>query len=281
MLRPIDKRGKFSSKLRKRQGSNSIQTPKYVLLLVSILVVTLVFSGCKAQSTLTIDLRAKSSGVVEFELELDETAASAIRSDSYNSAKLIKVFEIEELEKAGFKTSVKDNINGDPSLIELNASFENEDELETILSYLVSDSVIKIDLESSETFLKQTSEMTFNVELSNLRKMYLENDEIKKAIAQAGIEFEEYRALVESAMKSTKVEIILEAGDETSTANFTGVDEQVEEISVKDEVFKSRFVFSIIGAVFFLIAGLVVLNSIRRRPKLLSKESKFSKEQAQ
>lgn len=107
--RPIDSHAQFSSVSPRKDGCKGSSVRKISKVLSLVVGASLLLGGCKAQSDLTITLQDKSSGTVNFSLELDEPAASAVRSDSFNSRNLVQAFDTKELEDAGFKVKVSDN----------------------------------------------------------------------------------------------------------------------------------------------------------------------------
>jgi len=235
---------------------------------------SLLLGGCKAQSDLTITLQDKSSGTVNFSLELDEPAASAVRSDSFNSRNLVQAFDTKELEDAGFKVKVSDNKNGDPSIVELKAEFENENQLKNILAYLAPREVLDVKMISNSSLMRDAQELTVEIDVSKLRKSYLENDDVKKAIEESGIEFSEFEDLINEAMSSTTLNVKLISGSEMKSGQVKGDQTTKESLSVENNSLRTRYLLSMGFAILAIALGIALFWRVRRTPRLLSTNRK-------
>ncbi len=235
---------------------------------------SLILGGCKAQSNLTITLLDQASGTVDFSIELDEPAASVLRSDSFNSSTLSQIFQTKELEDAGFNVDVLDNKNGDPSNIEMKAKFENKKQLSNILSYFAPKEVLNADMISKRTFFREDTTLSVQMDISKLRKHYLESEGVKKAILDSGIEFSEFEELINEAMSSTKLTLKLVSDSKVEKVEISGSKTSKESLRLSSSPIRTRFLLNMGFAVLFAVAGIVILWRIRRTPKLLSSKTK-------
>jgi len=241
------------------------------------MVVCLILSGCKAQSELTITLENKTSGTVNFLLELDEPAASAIRSDSFDSKTLSQVFNTKKLQEAGFSVEITDNSNGDPSKIELKAKFENEKQLKNILEFFAPSDVLDIELDSTGSLFRERQTLEVRLDISRLRESYLEDEDVKNAIEESGIEFTEFESLINEAMSSTTLNLKLNTNSESKSAFISGDETSKEFLKVESDSIRTRYLLNIGFAILFGIAGISLFWRNRRTPKLLSSKEKETK----
>ena len=231
--------------------------------------VCLLAVGCKASSNLNVAVQENGSGTVKFALELDEEAASVIRSDSYKATSLLKIFDTKKLHEVGFEVEVKENTNGDPSKIEMSAPFSNEKELNDILSVLAPPKVLNSTFVKHSSITKEKLDTTMTVDVSRLRELYLEDEEVKMSVEEAGIEFSEFKDLVDSAFKSTTLEVNLQGNVE----KFSGEKPRAATLGASQSVLRTRFLLNISAAIVCGIIGVAMIWRLCRRPRLLSKRS--------
>lgn len=231
--------------------------------------VSLLAVGCKATSTLNVAVQENGSGTVKFALELDEEAASVVRSDSYKATSLSKIFDTKKLQDVGFEVEVKENTNGDPSKIEMSAPFSNEKELNEILSVLAPQKVLNATFVKRASITKEKLDTTMTVDVSMLRELYLEDEDVKAAVEEAGIEFSEFNDLVDSAFKSTTLEVDLQGNIE----KFSGKNPRAATLGASQSVLRTRFLLNISAALVCGLIGIVMIWRLCRRPRLLSKKS--------
>lgn len=238
-------------------------------LLMLILVVGL--SSCKAQSTLQISMNENSSGTIMLTLKLDEMAASAVRDDAYSMKKLDDVLQTKKLEQAGFKVTIDENTNGDDSTFTMKKSFTDQESLSDALSVLGDKDVVDAVLKSSQSFTKDESELTLTVDLSALKKSYLDDD-AKAAVEKADLNWEQYKALIDNAFSSTSLVVKLN-GDNKIEKTIEGNSTEMHTLTASKSVFRSQYVlFNALGLMCFIIGGLMLWR-LCRRPKLISSEA--------
>lgn len=256
-----------------RRGPSRFSVCALVKTLCAIVLVSLILSGCKVTSTLTIEVRDGASGSVQLAIELDEKAASAIRRDAYDTATLANVFDAEKLKKVGFKVAIKDNTKGDPSNIDISASFSNEKELKAIFSVLAPPKVLDASLKSNSNFVEEKLNTKITVDLSTLRRFYIEDEDVKSAVEKAGIEFSEFETLVDEAFASTTLIVELNQNGKTPNETIKGDDLDKKVVEASTTSFRASYFFYMVGAIVSGLIGLFLFWRLCRRPRLLSKES--------
>lgn len=244
-------------------------------------LVSLILSGCKATSTLTVNVRDGASGSVNLVIELDEQAASAIRRDAYDSTTLANVFDAEKLKKVGFKVKVKDNTNGDPSQIDISASFSSERELKAIFSVLAPPRVLEASLKLNSNFVEEKQKTKITVDLSQLRKFYVEDEGIKSAVEDAGIEFQEFETLIDEAFASTTFIVELNQNGKTPNETISGNDLDKKVVQASTASFRASYFFYMVGAIVSGLIGLFLFWRLCRRPRLLSRKATSQQQQSQ
>lgn len=268
---------KLSALTPKIHGPSRFSVRKSIMVTCLIVVISLVLGGCKAESTLTVDVRDGASGSVKLLIELDEEAASAIRRDAYNATSLSNVFNTDELKKAGFKVNIKDNNSGDPSKIEIKANFQNEKELKSIFAAFAPPEVLDASLKVNSSFIEVKQNTKITVDLSTLRKYYLEDKGVKDALAEVGIEQSEFETLINSVLSSTTLIVELNQGGKTPNETIKGTDNEKTIVQASTSSFRSEYFFYMVGAIVSGLIGLFLLWRFSRMPRLLSK--KATKEQ--
>lgn len=236
---------------------------------VSIIVlIMLVFSACKAESALEIELQDFSSGTLTFRLKVDEEAASFLRDDAFTKQTFNDVLQTQKLEDAGFDVSVDENTNGADSEIVLRKNFNNEADLKNALSSLANDEVANVALKNSRSVVNEKTQIELNVDLSKLKSQYLD-ESLKTNVESAGYDWEDYTALVESGFKNTTLKITIK-GDQKVEKSITP-DSSSQTLNVSKQSFRTGFILSMGAGIACLIVGAVLLRRFCRRPKLLSK----------
>ncbi len=234
------------------------------ILIVVIAVISL--SACKATATLNINVEDASAGSMSLVLELDEAAAASLRSDAFNSKTLEELFSTDTLQAAGFKVSIED----EPTKLVLSAEFRNEKELKNALSVITTADILDVTLSSKEDLIFEKTELTLNVDLNKLRADYVDNDEVRQKVIAAGIEFEDYEALINDAFSSTRVNIELAAGTESSKTAIITQEQWEKEAKLESSEVRTHFLLNIGGAILSFIAAIFVLWRIRRRSSVVS-----------
>lgn len=232
-------------------------------------VLCIALSGCKATSTLTIELGEKTSGTMTFSLVLDEQAASAVRRDVYEKSTLSAIFDTEKLKKAGFKVTVKDT-HGAPGRIDISASFANEKQLQAALSVLAPPDVINASLFSKTSLVKEKQEALIDIDVSRLRDLYLKDDAVKVAVEESGMEFSEFETIINNAMTSTKLTVILKQKGQRDEVSISGDNVDKKTLDVSNDVVRTRFLANMAGAIACAVIGLILLWKLCRTPRLVS-----------
>lgn len=224
-----------------------------------VLLVLLAFSACKAESKLTIKLQDFSSGKLEFELKVDEEAASVIRNDAFTKHTFNDIFETEKLKKAGFKVDLDENTSGEDTSIKISKSFKSEDELKNALTVIASEDVINATLEAKRGFFSDDAKLDLTIDLSNLRDQYL-SSENKEKIDSLGYDWEDYKTLIDKGFESTKLQIVVQGSQEQSKAITT---DSKESLSAETSNFRIAFFLSLIGGAACLAIGIVMFTRLR------------------
>lgn len=267
-----DKDEKLSGDMLRSGGPNG-KFASVSLRLGAILIISLsVLSGCKAQASLDIRIDEGTTGTVTFELKLDDRAASAIRKDAYEPLDLVDVFKTKELEEAGFEVEVDDNKNGDPSNLQLKASFENQTQLNAILSVFAPRDVLNAEIEAKKNLLKEKQNAKLEVDVIGLKKMYLEDEDVQDALEQAGISPEEFEKVIEDAFSATELTVTLENKTDKTIKSFDEKTGQVGELVVSTDNYRSEFLILISLASLSLLLALILLWRARHTPRVLFKE---------
>ncbi len=219
-------------------------------------------------------LGENASGTVHFTLVLDQEAASILRRDSFDATTLSEVFDKPELEKAGFDVEVNDTEQG--TSIDIKGLFSNEKQLRAALSVFAPSSVVDGKFSHTSSLLKEKQDISITVDVPTLRKLYLENPDVKKAVEEAGIEFTEFETLINDAMKATTFTVKVDANGSTDSGKFSGTSDDAQTLAASHNSFRTRYLLNMAGALLALAAAGVVIWRMCRTPQVLLKPKEDS-----
>lgn len=123
--------------------------------------------------------------------------------------------------------------------------------------------------------MRDAQELTVEIDVSKLRKSYLENDDVKKAIEESGIEFSEFEDLINEAMSSTTLNVKLISGSEMKSGQVKGDQTTKESLSVENNSLRTRYLLSMGFAILAIALGIALFWRVRRTPRLLSTNQKM------
>lgn len=235
---------------------------------VLLLLVGTFLVSCKATTSVDIALNSKQdgSGKINIRIDLDKEAEDTLRSAAYKPIELTQVFKTDELAKIGFDLEVNGgNIN-------ISRSFASEKELQSALDSIAGKDVVKATFKNKKSFLKIESQTDIDFGLKKMRDIFLEDDDVKQTLSEAGIEFSSYETLVNKAFDSTTLKVSINDGDTTIKSSKKLSDNKMQNwtVSIAGEKTRSEFIIGNIGALFCLL--LLAYAGFRkwRTPRLIS-----------
>lgn len=192
-----------------------------------------------------------------------------MRRDSFDTTTLTKIFNTPALKKAGYTVAVHDKSNAQ-STLDISGSFSNEEQLRAALSVIAPPSVLNATFSKSTSLLKEKQNVSLTVDVPKLRKLYLQNDDVKKSVEAAGIDFNEFEAIINDAMKSTTFTVKISTGKSADSQTFTGSSKHAQTMGADTSFFRTRFFLNVMGALVAGILAIVLLWRTCRTPRLLS-----------
>lgn len=234
-----------------------------------IIAICLLLTSCKATGTLNVTLGDNASGKMEFVLALDEEATSIIRRDNFDVEKLSSIFNTKKLQEANFKVEIENDSQIGASQMKISTRFTSEKELQAALSVLAPPEVLYTKIDSSKTLLKEKQDASITVDLKNLRKMYLEDESVKTAVQQAGIDYPEFEALINDAFSSSTLNVRLKANGDEDSFRMPVDKQEKKTATISAESLRLKFIINTLVSIGCLIAAIYLFWRLRHRPRVL------------
>ncbi|MFI5047800.1 MAG: hypothetical protein ACHQIG_12110 [Acidimicrobiia bacterium] len=229
------------------------------LLLVAL---ALVLAGCKADTTVTVDMRDDGSGTVTVDAHLDAAAVQAVQSAGSDLDKSVR---LGDLAKAGWKITPWAHADDGSATIQLSKGFTSPGQVAGILGEVSGTNGPLRDVRAKRDrgILATNYDVTGAVDLGAIATGVTADPDLVASLTNQQVDVNALdQSLLQQLRDSVSVQVVVNLPGATTT--ITGVPGQRVELNASSTVRDTRRIVLILVAIGLLVLAVIVWFGGRR-----------------